>query len=384
MTPAARIVAVAPGPPFAPETFSGTSLALLRALERRGALHGAVDGRTGVLALVEKAASFSPDLERWKQRYNAGASPLSPAVRRAMSLVAGRRAGALSAGAEAILQMTGYFDPARPRPGFVRCSYHDGNLAGFLRRPDLRISADSRLVSKALAYERALYDSVDLIFCMSERLRLSFVEDFGQSPEKVFDVGAGANVAVPAEAPRRPELPPRLLFVGKQFERKGGPTVLAAFERLRIEHPDAELWIVGPKGLDVSLPGVVVHGRISRDDADGERRLSDLYARASAFVMPSVYEPLGVAIIEAMAHRLPCIGSSRGAIPELIEDGVSGYLVEAGDEDGLLDRMRLLAGDPQLARRLGEAGFARFESRYTWDAVADRMLAAIDARLAST
>ena len=381
MTSTARVVAVTPGAPFALETFSGISHSLLEALDRRGALRGAVDGRTSVLPLIEKAGSFSPDLERWKQRYNAGASPLSPAVRRAMSIVASRRASAVDA--NVLLQLTGWFDPTAKRAGVLRCSYHDGNLAGFLRRPDLRIAADSRPVSKALAYERRLYGSIDLIFCMSERLRRSFIEDFGQSPEKVFSVGAGANVTVPSTEPARQPTPPRLLFVGKQFDRKGGPTVLAAFRRLRAETPGAELWIVGPKDLEISEPGVVVHGRISREDPEGERRLARLYADATAFVMPSVYEPFGIALAEAMAYRLPCIGSSRGAIPELIEDGVTGYLIEAGDEDALLERMRRLSSDPEGAALLGRAGFARFESRFTWDGVADRILSVIEPRLRS-
>ena len=76
-----RILAVTPGPPFAPETFSGSSAAVLRALERRDALAGAVDGRAGAITFAERAASFAPDMERWKQRANAGASFLSPLAR---------------------------------------------------------------------------------------------------------------------------------------------------------------------------------------------------------------------------------------------------------------------------------------------------------------
>ncbi len=382
MIDAPRIVAVTPGPPRAPETFSGISVALITALEGKGARVAAVDARPGLLALAEKAASFSPDLERWKQRYNAGASPLSPLARRAMSWIGTRRVAAAASDADVLLQMTGYFHPAGPGPLVLRCSYHDGNLAGFLRRPDLKLDPESPLVIRAVAYERSLYDSIDLIFCMSERLRESFLDDFGQAPQKVVTVGAGANVAVPTRAPEREPTPPRLLFVGKQFERKGGPTVVAAFERLVAECPDAELWIVGPTGLELERPGVTVHGRIHRDQPDGERRLSNLFERATAFVMPSVYEPFGVAIIEAMAHRLPCIGTATGAIPELIEAGTTGFLIEPGDEDALLDRLRLLAADPALGRRLGEAGFRRYERRFTWESVADRMLAAIAERQA--
>lgn len=383
MTTKPRIVAVVPGPPRSLQTFSGISLAVLEALEHRGVRVAAVDGRTSLLALAEKAASFSPNRERWKQRYNAGASPLSPLVRRAMSRISTRRVAAAAPEADVVLQMTGYFDPARPRSSALRCSYHDGNLAGFLRRTDLMIDPQTPGVVRALAYERSLYDSIDLIFSMSERLRGSFIEDFGQSPDKVVTVGAGANVRVSDQPITRAPTPPRLLFVGKQFERKGGPAVVRAFQRLREAHPDAELWIVGPTDLELEpeLPGITVHGRIARYEPGGERRLADIYERATAFVMPSVYEPFGIAFVEAMAHRLPCIGSTGGAIPELVSEGVTGFLVEPGDEDALVDRMLALADDPELARTMGEAGFERFRREFTWESVADRMLAAIEARL---
>ena len=377
MTGTPRIVAVTPGPPRSPQTFSGTSLALITALERGGARVAAVDGRPRLLELAEKAASFSPDLEGWKQRYNAGASPLSPLVRTAMSRIASRRLATAAPDADAVLQMTGYFDPRPPRPLAIRCSYHDDNLAGFLRRRDLRIDRRSRGLARALDYERSLYDSVDLIFSMSEGVRRSFLDDFGQAPGKVVTVGAGPNISVPSSAPRREPSPPRFLFVGKRFERKGGPTVLAAFERLRAERPEAELWIVGPADLELDAPGVSVHGRISRSDSRGDRELVGLYERATAFVMPSVYEPLGVALIEAMAYGLPCIASTAGAMPELVSDEVTGFLIEPGDEGALLDRMRRLANDAELASRLGDAGRRRYEKRFTWDVVAERMLAAI-------
>jgi glycosyltransferase involved in cell wall biosynthesis len=339
-----------------------------------------VDGRTGLITFAERAASFHPSLERWKQRANAGASFVSPLARAAMDRVSASRAAAAATGTDALLQMTGYFNPGRPAPGVLRCSYHDGNLAGFLRRPDLQIEPRSRFVRRALAYERDLYDAIDLIFCMSERLRESFLADFEQSPDKVVTVGAGANVAAPEQAPRRDHARPRFLFVGKQRERKGGPTVLRAFARLRAELPNAELLVVGPTTLSVDAPGVEVVGRISREDPSGERQMAEMYERTTAFVMPSLYEPLGVAVLEAMAFGLPCIGSTGGALPELIDEGVTGFLVAPGDEDALLDRMRRLAIDPELSRSLGDAGAVRYRERFTWDAVANRMVDAISLR----
>jgi glycosyltransferase involved in cell wall biosynthesis len=380
MTGAPRIAAVTPGPPRSPDTLSGVSVALLDALERAGAEVGAVDAWPPLLELAEKAASVSPDAERWKQRYNAGASPLSGLIRRARGRVASRRLASSMPEAEVVLQMTGYFDPEPPGQSALRASYHDDNLAGFVRRRDLKLDRESPWLTRAFAYERGLYDRIDLIFSMSELVGRSFIDDFGQSPDKVVVAGAGPNIPVPARAPARGADPPRFLFVGKRFERKGGPTVLEAFRRLRAEREDAELEIVGPSDLRLDLPGVTVHGRVARSDAGADRRLTALYERATAFVMPSVYEPLGVAIVEAMAWGLPCVAATAGAMPELVADGETGFLVEPGDVDALTARMRALAQDPELGRRLGDAGHRRYLERFTWDAVAERMLAAIAER----
>jgi glycosyltransferase involved in cell wall biosynthesis len=96
--------------------------------------------------------------------------------------------------------------------------------------------------------------------------------------------------------------------------------------------------------------------------------------------MPSVYEPFGVVFLEAMAYRLPCIGSDRCAMPEIIDDGVTGHVVGAFDTEGLARRLLELS-EPDRARSFGQAGHGRFLERYTWDGVAVRMLDAIAERL---
>lgn len=377
--PSARILAIAPGDPLDPATFSGISRRLLCALDAQGALAAAVDGRPAALVRAEQAASFDRDGVRWRQHYNAGASPLSPAIRRAMSALAGARArrAARTAEPDAWLQMTGWFlpRPAQDRP--VRASFHDGNLATFLGRPDLRIARDSKRVARALAHERRLYDAMDVLFPMSEWLGRSFVEDFGQDPAKVVAVGGGPNFDDLPEVPARAWDRPRPLFVGKDWERKGGPAVLGAFARLRARHPAAELTVVGPERLPVPEPdGVRFVGRL----AAGDPRLKEAFATATALVMPSVYEPFGIAFLEGMAYGLPCLGGDTCAMPEIIADGETGFVVPAADAGLLGARLTELADDPARAERLGAAGRARLEARYTWDAVATRIVNEVAAR----
>jgi glycosyltransferase involved in cell wall biosynthesis len=376
-----RIVGVAPGDPFAVDTFSGISVGLLGALRDRGALVGAVDGSPRWLNRVEQAASFHPDRLRWRQRFFGGISPVGGVVREARSAVARRRAEAVARrhDADAMLQLTGWYRPAVP--GVLRCSYHDGNLASYLARPDLDLG-DGGTVRRLLAWERRLYDETDVIFTMSEWLRESFLDAFGQAPEKVVAVGAGTDLTLPERTDRDWERP-RFLFVGREFERKGGLELLRAWPIVRAARPDAELTIVGPGSLSEELPdGVRFAGHIDRSTPEGRASFEATYAQATAFALPSLYEPFGIVFLEAMAHGLPCVAADRCAMPEIVEDGVTGRVADPTDPDALAEAL-LAVTDPDVARRMGEAGRERLVERFTWAAVGQRVLDAMSARLST-
>jgi alpha-maltose-1-phosphate synthase len=374
-----RILGVSPGDPFDRITWSGSSHYLFEALDRRDALAAAVSGEAPQgLDLAAKALAVHPRRERWIERYE-----FSPVKRWAMSAAALRGARRADGDANSVLQIGAWYDLGRLRPEpRVRCSYHDGNLAQFLRYHDVVADPSAAHIRGTMLAERRIYDRLDLIMPMSEWLRQSFIEDFGQPPEKVVTVGAGANLdRLPDSPPPRLPTSPRFLVVASELERKGGPELLAALELVRDSHPDAELWIVGQEPPVRRPSGTRWFGRIRRSDPDGTERVAQIYADATAYVMPSRYEPFGVAFLEAMAYGLPCIGARVCAMPEIIDEGVTGLLVEPRDVDGLAAAMSRLADDPKSARAMGEAGFKRLHERFTWDHVARRMVDAIEARL---
>jgi glycosyltransferase involved in cell wall biosynthesis len=310
-------------------------------------------------------------------------SPLYSITRPAVSWFAARRAAAVDPRPDALMQVGARHDlrryeAVRPR---LRFTCAGGNFALFLERPDLRFNRGTRHVRRVLNYERRIYDGLDLVVCWSEWLRRSFVEDFDQDPDKVAVVGAGANFDRIPEAPDRDFSRPRLLFIGKHFVRKGGPQVLEAFRSIRNEQPEAELWIVSEDRPRFDGDGVRYFGRIHRDTAEGQAAIDELYRGATVFVMPSLYEPFGVVFLEAMAYRLPCVGADTCAMPEIIENGVSGYTVRAGAVEELTDKLLTLTGDPARSRTMGEAGFQRFLDHFTWDRVAERIVAAVQRRL---
>lgn len=200
----------------------------------------------------------------------------------------------------------------------------------------------------------------------------SLSRDYRLARERVAVVGFGANHR--ASVAERDWRTPRFLFVGIDWERKGGPLLLRAFARLRRSLPEATLDVIGGHP-PLQQDGVSFHGVLSRQVEHERAVVLELFARATCFVMPSLVEPFGIAYVEAASAGVPSIGSSVGGPRDVI--GADGGLVVApDDEDALLDAMRGLA-DPDTARRMGEAARAR-SALYTWPKVAERMLRALD------
>jgi glycosyltransferase involved in cell wall biosynthesis len=150
---------------------------------------------------------------------------------------------------------------------------------------------------------------------------------------------------------------------------------------VRAASPDAQLVIVGPRELpQPPPPGVILYGRIDRSTPEGQQAYTDIYRRATAFVLPSLYEPFGIVFLEAMAFGLPCVAADRCAMPEIVDDGTTGRVVDPTDPDALAGALLELT-DPAVAHRMGEAARRRMEERFTWDAVAGRMLDELEARI---
>jgi glycosyltransferase involved in cell wall biosynthesis len=208
----------------------------------------------------------------------------------------------------------------------------------------------------------------DRVFVMGKHVKPALESAYELPAGKVSVVGAGPGLDVDIERDRgvKDAFNRTILFVGKLAAVKGLHVLLQAFAVVRDAYPDAILHVV--TGDVVAAPGVVFHGKLT------ERELKQLFYSCSIFTMPAFKEPLGLVFLEAMWSKCACIGTATGSMPEFIEEGVSGYLVEPGDCAALANRLMALLGDPGKTRSMGERGYAVARQYWGWDAVAARML----------
>jgi glycosyltransferase involved in cell wall biosynthesis len=115
-------------------------------------------------------------------------------------------------------------------------------------------------------------------------------------------------------------------------------------------------------------------GDLDKGTDAGWHALSNAYASADVFALPTRFEPFGIAFVEAMHFGLPCIGPQAWAVPEIIANGETGFTVPVDDVDRLTDRLLQLLMQPDLARRMGEAARVRARELFTWPRVVRRML----------
>jgi starch synthase len=186
---------------------------------------------------------------------------------------------------------------------------------------------------------------------------------------------------------------PSVVFVGRITRQKGLPYLLRAAALLP---PEVQLVLCAgapdtPEILDEVRDGVAAlqllrTGVIWIDRLLGPTELRAVLTSATTFVCPSIYEPLGIVNLEAMACGIAVVGTATGGIPEVVVDGVTGRLVpieQATDGTGTpLDADRFVAdlastltevvSNPKLAKKMGAAGRARAESMFSWDKIAER------------
>ncbi|MFJ9034771.1 glycosyltransferase family 4 protein [Streptomyces sp. NPDC102274] len=247
----------------------------------------------------------------------------------------------------------------------IRDPYSDASLANI----------PPKLFARSAASQRAASE-VATVCCVATRwAAISFEEEYGIPSEKIVVTGMGHRPRSAVAGEDRDWSRPRFLFVGSEWKGKNGAAVLKAFEMLREQRPEASLDLVGDHP-QINMLGVTTHGFLAREDASAQLLLDHLYAKATGFVLPSLFEAAGIAYLEAASSGLPVVATIRGGAPEVLNDGA--IVVDPYDPAALLEAMLTLC-DSDTARSMGAKAF-QAAAASSWRKVASRVLDALVCR----
>lgn len=255
--------------------------------------------------------------------------------------------------------------------------------------------------------ERVAYENADAVVAVSHGMRDDILRSYpAVDPEKVHVIHNGIDLEewkrptgeaaeraadVPARYGIDPDRP-TVIFVGRITRQKGLPYFLRAVELL----PEDAQVVICAGAPDTPEIAAEVDELVAdlQTKRDGVIHISEMLphedlvavlSAADVFVTPSIYEPLGIVNLEAMALELPVVGTATGGIPDVIVDGVTGYLVpieQAQDGTGvpldpsqfeadLAERITWVLEDPEKAREMGKAGYERAKEHFSWEKIGD-------------
>jgi glycosyltransferase involved in cell wall biosynthesis len=291
-------------------------------------------------------------------------------ARRLMAREVARQADRL--GVEHVLH-TGTLDlPAtdlvRGRKHYLYCD-HSWALA--LR---YHVHAD-RYTEKALrAFEEAEREALaglSHVFTFGAYVRDNLISHYGLPADRVTAVGSGMGAIEPWFGPKDYSRP-RLLFVAKHlFQAKGGMLLLEAFAQARRRRDDLTLTIVGDersRAFVAAQPGVELRAHLPWAE------LQRLYRESTLLVQPMLNDPWGQVYLEAMVSRTPVMGLCRNGLPELVDGGRHGFLVDRADPAALAEANVGAVSDPARLERMALAAQRHAIGSYSWDRVAERIV----------
>lgn len=361
--------------PWDPSSFSGSSVSLFNALKEEGVLARAFGLEIPKAEfLLRSAPRWHPSKEVWRRRVYQSAG-----YRRALTRDLKRKIEDADRDT-VVLQLGCYADgPAAYRGIAPVMTYQDGLGAEYWLSPysPEAIKRDTRLRAEHWGFEIGVSKGAARILTSSEYARQSFIDNYGVEPAKAVSVGIGYNTKIPATRPTKDYSRPEIVFIGKEFERKGGDLLHDAFVEIRRVHPQAVLHVIGPPTRPASLPdapGVVFHGFLSRNDPAQSRAFYEVLERAALSVLPSRYEPAGLAPLEGMNFGAPAIVTNDWALRENVEPGVTGFLLADLSSASIAAAVIEALSDTARLARMSTAAATRTPERFSWRGVARRII----------
>ncbi|MCU0384752.1 MAG: glycosyltransferase family 4 protein [Flavihumibacter sp.] len=258
-----------------------------------------------------------------------------------------------------------------------RAFYTDSTFAGILGFYKDFSNLSAKSIQDGNYLEQKALDTASLAIYSSEWAASSAIKDYNTDPAKVKVVPFGANLeGAPVYAEirsiirKRPETECNLLFLGVDWERKGGNLALEIAADLNKRGLKTTLHIVGIDKYpsEAQPPYVRLHGRISKNSEAGNKKIRELLENSHFLILPTMADCTPIVFSEANSFGLPCISTTVGGIPTIIKNGQNGQLFTLTDAPGrYADYIESLFANNSQYEELCLASYHEFESRLNWN-----------------
>ncbi len=234
-------------------------------------------------------------------------------------------------------------------------------------------AAKTKLLKKISSY---IFMRVDKIVSVSENIKKNICK-FGISEDKIVVIPNGVDTNI-FSLTTIAECRFRLLWVGRMGQEKGLEYLIQAIKYVSLKIPEVRLTLVGEGQVRKKLKNmsdrlglknnIIFAGEKPHSEIPGYMHENDI------FVLPSIHEGFGVGLIEAMSCGLPCIASKTGGIIDIIDDGITGYLVEPANDKKIAEKILSLFYNNKLRREMGRNGRKKVEEKFNWEKIADKTM----------
>lgn len=278
---------------------------------------------------------------------------------------------------DAILQLGGFKKSDGMPPTFVYSdSSYDLKLDYYKQNGVLPFGSENDSIDTlkiASDYAKDIYTKADGVLCMSQWMANSIINTTGVKPENVYVVYAGANwhgVTLPQNiTPKnidgKKEI--HLLLTGVSYLGKGVDIAVKAVDILnRDSDKKYYLHVCGITHEYEHSEFVINHGFVGKPD------LIEILKNCDIFVLPTRFDCFGISYIEAMKFGLPCVGRNICAIPEIIDEGKNGELVESESPLELAEKISFIGNNDELYAKYSESAIKKAEY-FTWESIAENI-----------
>jgi len=372
-----RIVGAAFGNPLSETVFSGVSRYLFGAMEKQNVICGYVSTRQLCpWDVFCHLLDFSKTFEFGRPGINASWMWRRSTIEKLTARVLRKLEGFEDF--DAVLQVGTHAIINSDR--IKHYCFTDMTIVQVFGFPDPTSFAASKLPqhqhAEAIEVQRDIFESCEGIFVNSRWTKRSIVNDYGIDEDKVHVVGVGVSLPLNT-LPRKKGESHNILFIGRDWVRKGGPMLVEALSLVRRKFADATLTVIGcsPHVRDSS---VEVLGTLNKKVESQRRRIESALANAGVLCVPSLLEPYGICFLEAQLYRVPPITYIGEGRDDAIKDGVTGILLRERTPEALSEAIVELFSNPDKARKMGEAGHEYVTNNLTWDHVAQRVLSVME------